>query len=779
MKNYLKGTLQALLITFISCPLVFATKPLGEEELKENARHNRVTLESVEKQVKNPDWQGPWGVDKQDAEEAFAKNPNLVCIMEFGKCFKRLNFKWKEVLGWELEELLNTPYYEFIHPEDLEKTVEYENNFIPTGFINRYRCKDGSYRYLSWVGLTNLHKDKDLPSFAIAMDVTFNMLLEEESTTQIKVLNEHLNFHTRVVKALTELQRLYLGKLGNYGDEKDIDRSLQHIIQHFVHLSGSEFGFMCQVVQEAGRKILPHKTWEANVSLSPEKQGLYEKCQQESEGLLYFNTLVNEVINTGKPILINEMQKYFEDIGASEHSPSFKSFLGVPLFSKEEMVGILALANREYGYNQSVIEWFEPLFLLTGRIINETNLLRFRQEANEQRLEKERAEERTEAKSRFLALMSHELRTPLGGLLGLLDLINKEHLTEEEGGYLQTAQEAGDSLLSIINDILDLSKIEENKLILEAIPFNPIQVAQDAVRLLSFAANKKHLKLTLSTDVNIPEVLTGDPTRLRQIFMNLVGNAIKFTEKGSVKVSLKGKPVEEEGKEGMFSLRGKIKDTGIGISSEKQALLFRPFTQADPSLTRRYGGTGLGLYITKSLCELMDGSIVIKSKEQKGTIVTFNVTLPFSETTVQKQSPSSLQKLYMLPPLHVLIVEDYPTNQLLLRKMLENSGCFVTVAENGLEAITEFNKGAYDLILMDGQMPVMDGLEATRRIRDIKLPRAKTIPIIGVTAHAITTDRERFLEAGMNGYLTKPIRKNELYAEIKRCLEEIKQYTKA
>ncbi|MBL0941741.1 MAG: response regulator [Alphaproteobacteria bacterium] len=699
-------------------------------------------------------------------EKTFTNSNHLVCIMEFGGCFKRINNKWTELLGWDKQELLHTPYYEFIHPEDMEKTLNYEKNFIPSGFINRYRCKDGSYKFLNWVGLSNLEQAEGQPSFAIVFDVTLDEFLKQENAEKITLLNESLNFQSHIIKTLSDLQRLYLGELGRYGDETNKQLSFQHIIQHFVSLSQSEYGFIERITSRKHKQEAT-KTWVLNSSLSQEKREILEKLSNVEAGWPYFNKLLEQVLTHNKPVLVNDVPNYFKDTGSSEHVPVFNSFMGVPLHSRNEVVGILALTNRINGYNEQLLTWFEPLFLLTGRIVNEVNLISAHKKSQKAIRLKEKAEAKSEAKSAFLAHMSHELRTPLSGVIGLLDLIPGKKLDSEELGYLQMAKETGASLLTIINDILDLAKIEEGKLTLEASEFNLIGVSQEVIKFLSYSAKNKGLKLKLNCDSELPDIVIGDPTRFRQILMNLIGNAIKFTRVGSIKVALEGNYSEDKAQ---YLLSGRVKDTGIGMCNDAVSRLFQPFAQADESIARRYEGTGLGLYITKNLCELMGGKVTVESKEGKGSTFHFEINLGVPNNLLHVNSPALTEASFTFPPIHILVAEDNPVNQLLLKVILERSGCTVTLAANGLEALKAVEQERFDIVLMDGQMPEMDGLEATRRIR--QLEHASTLPIIGVTAHAMATDRDKFLASGMNGYLTKPVNKKALYKEILRCLKD-------
>lgn len=742
-------------------PVAFSNKRLGEEGSE------KLKSSQMFPQTEGSPSKAKWGVTDDEVEKAFEMSKYLVSIMEFGGHFKRLNKNWEEVLGWTPEELMSAPYYDFIHPEDMEKTLDYEKHFIPTGFVNRWRHKDGSYRWLNWIGLSNFDLSEGHLPFSLAIDVSFNELLKEENKQQIRILNENLQFQNEIIQAVISIQRLYLGELGHYGDEKNPEISFSNIIQHFVRLSESEFGFIASILKEDEKTIIQHKTWEANPTLASQSQKLFEDCKAEKEGFSHLKEFLDELFRTKEIIIKTKTGEAIETTGTSGASLLFYSFLGVPLISRNELVGILALVNRPSGYNQQLIEWFEPLFLLGGRIVNEVNLLNFLKKAEIERLERQKAEARSEAKSSFLAHMSHEIRTPLTGLLGALELINQEKLPEEDKDYLKTAHGSGLALLSILNDILDISKIEAGQLKIEAVPFNPVSVAQEVFHLLSLEAGKKDLELKLISSPDIPPILVGDPTRLRQIFFNLISNAIKFTCKGSVLVSLDGKYADRH-----FKFCGEVKDTGIGISQEAQEKLFSPFFQADDSIKRKFGGTGLGLSITKKLCELMGGSIGVVSEVDKGSTFSFTVQLERPKELTPLGGSSSVTLPVGLPSnIRILMAEDNAVSQKVLKQFLIKLGCKtdnITAVWNGHEAVDAVTNNSYDIVLMDGQMPMMDGLEATQKIRE-KLSH-EALPIIGVTAHALTDDRKRFLRAGMDGYLTKPIQKEGLCMEILRCL---------
>ncbi|GEM_PF-3122557 len=378
------------------------------------------------------------------------------------------------------------------------------------------------------------------------------------------------------------------------------------------------------------------------------------------------------------------------------------------------------------------------------------------------------AEEANKAKTRFLQNMSHEMRTPLNGVLGYAELIRDTDPKGIHRSYAEKIIEESRNLLDLINQILDLSKIEAGKLTLEFIPFDLEDLIRSVYDILVPLAEKKQILFRLSLSPNLPFHLKGDPVRLRQILLNLVGNAIKFTHQGWVELRVE----QQEAIEDRVILLFIIQDTGIGISKEFQSAIFESFTQAQVGLSKPYGGTGLGTTIAKQLTELMGGSISFTSEEGKGT--TFWVSIPFQKVSAEElRKPVSRPVEGSIPALNgktILVVEDYPTTLQITRHHLESAGASVLVAENGLEGIKELGKHTVDCILMDVQMPQMDGLETTRLIR--KLPIGKNVPILGMTASAYNEDIQTCLDAGMNDVLTKPLRKKDLLEKIQFWTKE-------
>jgi signal transduction histidine kinase/DNA-binding response OmpR family regulator len=369
------------------------------------------------------------------------------------------------------------------------------------------------------------------------------------------------------------------------------------------------------------------------------------------------------------------------------------------------------------------------------------------------------AEESAKAKSDFVANMSHELRTPLSAILGFADLIKKTPLNNEQKEYLEAINSSGQNLLTVINDILDLSKLDAGKFSIEHIDFRVPELIHSLQLMFAGKAKDKDLAFSCQADVALQHPVSGDPKKLTQILINLIGNAIKFTDEGSIAVSCKLINHNQDYSIVEFS----VKDTGIGIPEHKQESIFERFTQADTDTTRKYGGSGLGLSIARQLVTLLGGTLSLQSESGKGT--EFSFSLPFLSAS-KESTDENIKKNTTIPVLAtktILVVEDSIMNQKLARIILHNNGFEVTIAENGQEAIDKLKEKEFDLILMDIQMPVMDGCLATCIIRnELKL----TTPIIAMTAHALDGEKEKCIREGMNDYLAKPFKEEDLLQKI-------------
>jgi PAS domain S-box-containing protein len=386
----------------------------------------------------------------------------------------------------------------------------------------------------------------------------------------------------------------------------------------------------------------------------------------------------------------------------------------------------------------------------------------------ELRFTKQLTDEIARAKESFLAHMSHEIRTPMNGILGIASLLNKTQLESQQRNYLQLIQESANNLLVIVNDILDLEKIVAGKLQLETIPFKIVDKIATTIQSFIYRAEEKELGLIFQNFIPADLVVKGDPYRLSQVLNNILSNALKFTETGHITITTGIRENDEE----RAIVEITISDTGIGIVKERLSTIFEPFEQADATISRKYGGTGLGLAISKNMIEMQNGELFVDSEEGKGS--TFTIRLPY-QISIEEERDNEVQEIdyKSLGPRKVLVAEDVELNQFLARHILESWDFEVVIAGNGLEAIEQLGKDAFDCILMDVQMPEMDGIEATHHIRSLPDPVKANIPIIALTANALKGDSEKYLAAGMTDYLAKPFDEERLFRVISRNLTRI------
>ena len=436
-------------------------------------------------------------------------------------------------------------------------------------------------------------------------------------------------------------------------------------------------------------------------------------------------------------------------------------------------------AKREARLRQSESSWMEVQFSASAVHVRAGDLIELilsditqqKKTAAELRAARDGALEASRAKSEFLANMSHEIRTPMNGIIGMQSLALTASSSEDANGYVEGAQRSARSLMAILNDILDVSKIEAGRLEVHLAPFSLRSSINDVVQLFQPRAHEKGLDLICTLSEVTPDALIGDDLRIRQVLTNVLSNAVKFTDQGRIELRVDSRPTEPD----QLQLDFVVTDTGIGICLENQGVIFEPFRQADSSTTRPYGGTGLGLTISARLAALMGGTIGVESTPGRGS--SFRFTMP-CQLAPQDGAPARRRAISApatepARSLRILLAEDNPVNQKLAQRLLEKRGHSVSVAGDGRQALeAAMQDGPFDLILMDVQMPTMDGLQATRAIRQLESPERNSVPIVALTAFGMKSDRERCLAAGMDGYLSKPIDPAELCAMIEDLAEQ-------
>jgi PAS domain S-box-containing protein len=670
---------------------------------------------------------------EEDRNRFFSLSLDMLCIAGFDGYFKDINPAWERTVGLGREELLAKPFLEFVHPEDREATVAASGRLAAgtdvVSFENRYLCKDGSYKWLAWDSAPFAEQQL---IYALARDIS-----------QQKRAEGHLTAQYLTTRALVECATL--------------NEATPIILKAICETLGWGHGLVWSIDASA-RLLRCVGTWRSRPTESSE----FEAVSRErtfSHGI----GLPGRVWSTGVPCWIPDVQ---QDTNFPRAQAAAKEGLhaavGFPIVLAREILGVMEFFSPEIRQpDDELLKLMATIGSQIGYFIRrkraEEQLQRYSRELESA---KSRAEAATRAKGEFLANMSHEIRTPMNGIIGMTGLALDTELTHEQREYLTTVKDSAESLLRLMNDILDFSKIEVGKLELESIDFALRGSLESTIKTLAARAHKRSLELVCHIPPGIPDAVIGDPGRLCQIVVNLIGNAIKFTERGEVVVQVEAQSCTQQEALLHFS----VTDTGIGIPLEKQRVIFEAFTQADNSTTRHFGGTGLGLSISSQLVAMMGGRIWVESEVGKGS--TFHFTARLGRQI--KTTPEHELQPVDVKGLPVLVVDDNATNRRILEEMLKNWRMQPIAVESGQAALTEMERAAstaqpFALALVDAMMPEMDGFELAAQIRDRPHLANATVLMLSSGQRA---DAARRRELGIAACLAKPIKQSDLLDTI-------------
>ena len=682
----------------------------------------------------------------------FNLSVDMMCVGTFDGKFKIINPAFSYTIGYTEKEILDQTIVYFIHPDDQEKTVT-EMGLLAEGIFsspyeNRCRCKDGTYKWLSWTASV-----KGDNIYFVAKDIT-ELKETEKRAKALVIANKELAFQNQEKENRADELVLANKELAYQNDEKEKRKQENKKLEAFSYAANLASQYSLSLI-EASRDPLVTINIDGKITDMNQAMvvatGVSRKKLRGTDFKEYFtdpkkaSKVYKEVFSKGfvidYPLTIKDHKLTDVLFNGSVYKDENKNVIGAVIVARD-VTDQKRIANE----------------LLEAKTFAELATELSEIAKVKAQMATRLAEDAVKSKQQFLSNMSHEIRTPMNAIIGFTKVVLKTNLSPKQKEYLEAIKVSGDALIVLINDILDLAKVDSGKMTFEQAPFKLEASISAMLHLFETKIQEKNLLLIKKYDDKIPKVVLGDAVRLHQIILNLVSNAVKFTNTGKITVAVN--LVRENDEQVLIAFS--VSDTGIGILKTELTTIFENFQQAASSTSRIFGGTGLGLAIVKQLVEAQGGTIVVHSELEKGS--TFSFTLPFTKTTEQAVTEIELLELDVdINNLQVLVVEDMALNQLLMKTLLDDFGFNCEITSNGKIAVEKLKTKTYDIILMDLQMPEMDGFEATQYIRSVlKL----NTPILALTADVTTVDVEKCKKVGMNDYLAKPVDEKLLYRKI-------------